>query len=147
MSLLKELPKTETPGRLAAHIIGDVIPMNHSGFTLDPLTLQTPVFDDDSFRQIYLVSKQGHEQVFGNTPNCEEVYKWLKRNYHQLQTPNHYIGFWHYEGKYYLDITKAVVGLRDALVFGKLNRQHSIYHPYSGREIVIREDDISCGAA
>lgn len=147
MTTLKEAVRTETPSRLAAHIADIVIPLNPSGFTLDPETAESPFFEKHLFPDIYYVSKQGHEQQFDEIPGYDKVYQWLKRNHYWLRIPNHYVGFWHHKGQYYLDITQTITGLANALAFARMNHQHSIYHPYSGREIKVDRTAVSGGAA
>jgi hypothetical protein len=123
--------------RVVQHLIEVMIPANPNGFTFAPMDYGCPVFNDSVYPDIYFVSINGAEKVFSSVPSYQEVSTWVQNNYGWLCIVGNYIGYWRHLKTFYLDITKAIVGQSCALAFGKLNRQHSIYHPYTQTTIPI----------
>lgn len=119
--------------KLAHYFANVVIPTNPYGFTIDPLIIQTPVFNKSTF----IVSLKDYEQRFYKMPELAEVVNWLSLHNFILSRPGHYIGGWRDNGIYFLDISIPVNGKVAALKTAYANQQVAIYHPFSGQSIYV----------
>ncbi len=140
--LLKEKQKTERliishTDYLAYYIACTLMPANPSGFTLNPMTFQPPIFEDYNTEEIYLVSLRGYEEKFYCQPVFEEVAIWINKHNALLYCPGHYIGGWQDDHVYYLDISVAIRGEAKALRVAHENEQLAIYHPSSEKTIYV----------
>lgn len=142
--LTKELKKQKTghseishAGRLAYYIANILMPASPSGFTLNPMTLQTPVLNKYKAANTYFVSLKGYEQQFQQQPVFAEVSEWVNKYNRLLHSPGYYIGGWLDAGIYYLDLSVAIRGRAKALRIAHVNEQRAIFHPSSDKTIYV----------
>lgn len=119
--------------KLVNYITNIVIPKNPKGFTIDPLTLQTPTFP----KSVFLVSRKDCEQKFRKRPGLEEVADWIRQNSNILYRPGHFIGGWRDNGIFFLDVTLSIRGMLAALNAAYANQQLAVYHPFTAKTIYL----------
>jgi len=121
--------------RLAYHVASASTSLELSGFTLDPTTLREPAVED-----IYYVSLKGFEDTFNHRPKFNEVLQWLNRHLATLYRPGHYIGGWHDNNTFYLDISIAIKGREEALQIAAENEQKAIFNPHTDETIYLQTE-------
>ena len=55
----------------------------------------------------------------------------------ELAKHAHYLGGWEFEGEYYLDVSKNVMDLHEALMVAAKNHQTAIYDLNTGEEVML----------
>ena len=121
---------------LADYIANVILPENPEGFTIDPVTIEPPGYDRDTF----IVSLKGREQRFIARPQSSDISGWINLNKDALFQSGHYIGGWRNKWHFFLDVSIAVQGRILAFNAARANQQLAIYHPSSGQSFYVPYD-------
>jgi hypothetical protein len=123
--------------QLAKKVVFQAVKHQKNGFTLNPSLGTCLALGPNTNTKIFVVSVAGHELRLDHIPTEVEVLNWLVECEEILSRDRMFIGFWTFEGKFYLDISVLIRGKNAALNFARANDQQAIFHPASGESIPV----------
>lgn len=87
------------------------------GFSINAITGQSP-------KSGFMVAVEGYEHKVTNTG---EIAEYIEKHYTKALRGNLFIGGWHFNGSLYLDLSRNIIDVRDAVERGILNHQKAIF--------------------